>query len=148
MKLLLGLAALATLAAAAPLSKDNALALMHDRHENMGLIGKSMRAAKQGLDAGNVAQVRTAAATIDALSAKTAGMFPVGTGPDVGKTHAKPDIWAHPQDFAAAMRNFRTAAAGFNRAAQGSDVNAMKLAHANLGKTCGACHDRFRVKDD
>ena len=148
MKLLLGLAALATLAAAAPLTKERALAIMHQRHENMEGIGRSMRAAKQGLDAGNVAQVRGAAATINRLAGQTSGLFPAGTGPEAGKTHAKADIWARPQDFAAAMRQFRGAAVAFDRAARGNDLAALKLAHANVGKTCGSCHNRFRLNDD
>jgi cytochrome c556 len=146
--MLLGLAALATVAAAAPLTKDRALAVMHQRHENMEQIGRSMRAAKQGLDASNVAQVRTAAATINRLSAQTPSLFPAGTGPDVGKTHSRADIWAQPHAFAAAMQQFRGASIAFDRAARGNDAAAMKLAHANLGKTCGSCHDRFRTKDD
>lgn len=148
MKILLGAAALATLTAAAPLTAERAQAIMHQRHENMEAIGKSMRAAKQGLDAGNVAQVRSAAATIDRLAGQTSGLFPAGTGPQAGKTHAKADIWARPQDFAAAMAQFRGAASAFNKAALGNDVAAMKLEHGNLGKTCGSCHERFRAKDD
>jgi cytochrome c556 len=147
-KLLLGLTALATLTAAAPLTKERALAIMHQRHENMEGIGRSMRAAKQGLDANNVAQVRGAAATINRLATQTSGLFPAGTGPDVGKTHAKADVWTRPQDFAAAMQQFRGAAAAFDQAARGNDIAAMTLAHGNLGKTCGSCHSRFRAKDD
>ena len=41
MKLLLGVAALATLTAAAPLTKERAQAIMHQRHENMEQIGRS-----------------------------------------------------------------------------------------------------------
>ncbi|URD61007.1 cytochrome c [Sphingomonas sp. KRR8] len=148
MKILLGLTALATVAAAAPLTKDRALGIMHQRHETMEQIGRSMRAAKQGIEANNVAQVRTAAATINKLAAQSAPLFPAGTGPEVGKTHAKADIWAQPQAFGEAMQNLRTAAAAFDRAARGSDVAAMKAAQGNLGKTCSSCHDRFRAKDD
>lgn len=148
MRIILALSALTVVAAAAPLTSERALALMHERHEQMGQIGKANRAAKQGLDSNNLPQVRAAAATIAAIAPQVANSFPAGTGPEVGKTHAKADIWQHPQDFAAAMRSFGTAAAAFDHAAQGSDVAAMKLAQANLGKTCGSCHERFRAKDD
>jgi cytochrome c556 len=35
----------------------------------------------------------------------------------------------------------------FQQAAQGNDVEAIKAAHAKLGGTCKACHDKFREDD-
>ena len=133
---------------ATPLQKEQALALMEERHENYERIGKAMRAAKQGLDSNNLPQVRTAAATFNELAPKAEGWFPAGTGPDIGKTDARAEIWQQPEQFAQGMADFRDAAAAFNQAALGSDLAAIKSAHANLGKTCGSCHDRFRTKDD
>jgi cytochrome c556 len=132
---------------ATPLQKEQALALMEERHNNYERIGKAMRAAKQGLDANNPAAVRTAAATISELAPRAESWFPAGTGPDIGQTDARAEIWQQPQQFAAGMRNFRNAAAAFNQAAQGNDLAAMKSAHADLGKTCKSCHDRFRTDD-
>lgn len=132
---------------ATPLDKEQALALMKQRHENYEKIGKAMRGAKQSLDGGDVAGVRTAAATINDLAPKAATWFPAGTGPDVGKTDAKAEIWQQRADFDAGMKNFAVAAAAFHQAAQGSDVEAMKAAHGKLGGTCKACHDKFREKD-
>ncbi|MFC7537329.1 c-type cytochrome [Sphingomonas sp. GCM10030256] len=131
-------------APATPLQKEQALALMKERHENYEKIGKAMRAAKKGLDSGDAAAVKTAAATINELAPKAESWFPPGTGPDIGKTEAKSEIWKQPEQFAAGMRDFRQAAAAFQQAASGSDLSAMKAAHADLGKTCKSCHDRFR----
>ena len=78
------------------------------------------------------------------LAPKVSGWFPPGTGPDVGKTHAKPAIWQKPEDFAAKADAFAKAAASFNTAAQGNDVAAIKAAHGELGKSCKACHDLYR----
>ena len=130
--------------AATPLQKEQALALMKERHENYEKIGKAMRAAKKGLDSGDTAAVQAAAATIHELAPKSESWFPAGTGPDVGKTDAKAEIWQQPQQFAAGMAEFRQAAAAFHQAAAGGDLTAMKTAHADLGKTCKSCHDRFR----
>lgn len=132
---------------ATPLQKEQALALMKERHDNYERIGKAMRRAKQGLDSGNLEPVREAAATINDLAPKAESWFPVGTGPDVGKTEARAEIWQQPREFAAGMAEFRRAAAQFNQVAAGSDLSAIKAAHADLGKTCKSCHDRFRLED-
>lgn len=132
---------------AAPLQKEQALALMKERHENYEQIGKAMRAAKKGLDSNDVGTVRSAAATINELAPKAATWFPAGTGPDVGKTEAKAEIWQQRADFDAGMKNFASAAAAFHQAAQGNDVEAMKAGHGRLGGTCKACHDKFREEE-
>ena len=132
---------------ATPLQKEQALALMKERHESYEQIGKAMRGAKKGLDGNDPAAVRAAAATIHELAPKAATWFPEGTGPDVGKTEAKAEIWQQRADFDAGMKNFAAAAAGFHQAAQGNDIAAMKAAHAKLGGTCKACHDKFREED-
>ncbi|MEO6361542.1 MAG: cytochrome c [Sphingomicrobium sp.] len=130
--------------AATPLTKDQALALMKQRHHDYETIGKAMRGAKKSLDSGDVASVRSAAATIHAFAPKAASWFPAGTGPDVGKTEAKAEIWQQRAEFESGMKNFAAAAAAFHQAALGSDIAAMKAAHGKLGGTCKACHEKFR----
>jgi cytochrome c556 len=131
---------------ATPLQKEQALALMKERHENYEKIGKAMRAAKKGLDGNDPAAVKQAAATINELAPQAANWFPAGTGPDVGKTEAKAEIWQQAEQFQKGMAEFRQAAADFNQSAQGNDVEAMKAAHAKLGGTCKSCHERFRTE--
>lgn len=133
---------------ATPLAKDQALAMMKERHENYERIGKAMKAAKRGLDNDDAAAVRTAAATINGLAPKAASWFPAGTGPDVGKTHAKAEIWQKPEDFAAKAKGFADAAAAFDAAARGSDMAAAKSSFGKLGESCKACHDSYRAKVD
>ena len=127
-----------------------AKALMEERHEGMEDIGDAMKIISRELkgDAPDLAAVRSNAAIINDLAPKAAGWFPPGTGPDVGKTHAKAEIWQKPEDFAAKADAFAMAAAAFNTAAQGTDVAAIKAAHGELGKSCKACHDPYREKDD
>jgi cytochrome c556 len=132
---------------ATPLQKEQALALMEERHENYEKIGKAMRAAKKGLDGNDPAAVKAAALTIHELAPKAATWFPAGTGPDVGKTEARAEIWQQRSDFDAGMTNFTAAAAAFHQAAQGTDLDAMKAAHGKLGGTCKACHDKFREEE-
>ena len=131
---------------AAPLGKDQALKVMHERHEGMESIGKASKAIKRALegDTPDIAAVRAGAAQIADLSRKASGWFPAGTGPDVGKTGAKPEIWQTPEDFAAKLRNFQGAAKVFNAAAMSGDAAAAKGKFGELGQACKACHDKYR----
>lgn len=131
-----------------PLEREAALARMKERHDGYEKIGKAMRAAKQGIDKQDLNAVRASADQIATLAPQAIGWFPVGTGPDVGKTHAKAEIWQQRTEFDQGMVKFNEAAKLFQASAAGGDFGAIKEAHANLGKTCGSCHDRFRHKDD
>jgi cytochrome c556 len=126
--------------------KEQLLTTMHDRHEGMEAIGKANKAISRQLkDASpDLAVVRQSAAQIAKLSRQASGWFPQGSGPELGKTGAKPEIWQNQKDFAAKLHNFQTAASAFNAAAAGSDVNATKARFADLEGTCKACHDKYR----
>jgi len=134
---------------ATPLQKEQALALMKQRHENYEKIGDAMKGISRELkgEAPNLSQVRTGAATIAQLAPQVPSWFPAGTGPDVGKTEARAEIWQKPEDFAAKAQAFREAAVAFNTAAQGTDLASIRSAHANLGKSCKGCHDLYREEE-
>jgi cytochrome c556 len=135
---------------AAPESREAALKLMHDRHEGMEEIGDAFKVLGREMkaDAPNLDAVRTSSATIARLAPEASSWFPPGTGPDVGKTRAKPEIWQKPADFNAKMRAFQEAANRFDAAAQAGDVAAIKARFGELGKTCKACHDPYRAPED
>ena len=135
--------------AAPPATKEAALKLMHDRHEGMEDIGDATKALSREMkaDAPDVAAVRTHAATIARLAPEVSRWFPAGTGPDVGKTRAKAEIWQKPEDFAAKTRAFQGAARSFDAAAKAGDVAAIKASFGELGKTCKACHDPYRAPE-
>ena len=140
----------AAIVAASPLGKAvsgaPAKKLMHDRHEGMEDIGDAFKVVSREVKAErpDAAKLRENAAIIARLAPQAAGWFPPGTGPDVGKTRAKPEIWKKPRDFAAKTRTFQQAARAFNAAAQRGDMAAITTAHADLGKSCKACHDPYR----
>ena len=139
----------AMVAAAAParISPARAKAVMHERHEGMELVGKTNKVLNRELKGTpDMAVVRNAAATINGLARKASGWFPAGTGPDVGKTGAKAEIWQKPEDFAAKMKAFQAAANSFNAAAQSGNVAATTASFEALGKTCKSCHDSYRGK--
>ena len=139
-------AVIAAAAAAAPLTKGRALAIMHERHEGMEKIGDTNKLLRREIASSSpsIPAIRSGAATIATLSARANGWFPRGTGPDLGKTGAKPEIWRNPQDFAAKLRAFQVAARTFNAAARSGDLAAVKARYADLGGTCKACHDTYR----
>ena len=138
------------LAGATPLEREQALALMKERHDNYEKIGDAMKVIGRELkgDSPDLAAVRSNADTIAALAPQAASWFPQGTGPDVGKTHAKAEIWQKPEDFKAKADDFSKAALAFQSATRGTDVDAMRTAQADLGKSCKACHDSYRSKVD
>jgi len=138
-------AATAAVVAAAPSGARGAAAL-HERHEGMETIGKTTKALHRDIDASppNFAGIRAGAATVADLSRKASGWFPAGSGPEAGKTGAKPDIWQNPKDFAAKLAAFQKAAATFNSAAASEDINAIHARFSDLGGACKACHDKYR----
>jgi cytochrome c556 len=131
-----------------PLAGGDAAKVMHARHEGMETIGKDFKALHRQFDspAPNLALVRTAAGQIAGLSREASGWFPAGTGPEIGKTGAKPEIWLpeNKADFATKLRNFQVAAAAFNATTTRNDLAAMKARYADLGGACKACHDKYR----
>jgi cytochrome c556 len=133
-------------ALAAPLSKQAALKIMHERHEGMETVGKNNKAIRRALEATppDLATVKRSAAKVAELSQKASGWFPKGTGPELGKTGAKPDIWQNMPDFMARLHDFQGAAKAFSAAAASGDANAIKARYADLGKTCKTCHEKYR----
>ncbi len=131
---------------ATPLQKEQALALMKERHENYERIGDAMKVISRELkgDSPDLAAVRTNADAIATLAPQVKDWFPAGTGPDVGKTEAKAAIWENQQDFSAKARYFEQAAMRFQAAARGNDVAAIRSAQGDLGKSCKGCHDLYR----
>jgi cytochrome c556 len=132
---------------AAPLSKDRALAVMKARHEGMEAIGNATKAIHRAQSGPDLPVIRSNAIRVAQLSQQASGWFPAGTGPDVAKTRAKPEIWQNSEDFAARIRNFQAAARAFNAAASGTDTAAINAAFGQLGDSCKACHDKYRAEE-
>lgn len=132
---------------AVPLPRDRALQVMHERHEGMEAIGDANKALNRALATSDIPTVRANAAKVAQLSQQASTWFPAGTGPDVAKTRAKPDIWQSADDFAAKLRAFQTAARALQLAAATNNVAAMKVRFAELGGACKACHDKYRAEE-
>ena len=137
----------ATRNAPAPLSTDQALALMKERHEHMEAFGDATKKASNALKASSpdLDAIRDSATRIEALAPRLLSWFPQGTGPEVGKTRARAEIWQKPEDFALKAHDFEGAAKEFDVAAKRGDLSQINTTFDALGKTCKACHDLYRA---
>lgn len=87
------------------------------------------------------------AAADNAAIAATLAALPFtafGAGTDKGDTRAKPEIWAEKDKFDAGGRKMQEALAALNTAARGGNLDQIKAAFGEAGKTCKACHDNYR----
>jgi cytochrome c556 len=65
-------------------------------------------------------------------------------GSDKGDTKAKPKIWTEMDKFNAAAKTMQDAMAKLDVAAKGGNIDEIKAAVGETGKTCKACHDNYR----
>jgi len=133
---------------AVPLNNAQALQVMKTRHDGMHAIADAQKAIHRALGpTPDLPTLRANSEKLVLLSRETSRWFPAGTGPDVGKTRAKPEIWQNGEDFAAKLRSFQVAAQAFGTAARGNDVAAISARFADLNGTCKACHDKYRAEE-
>ena len=132
-----------------PVSGARARQIMHERHERMEDIGDAMKLVSGEIrkDSPDLAKVRSGAATFARYAPRVKGWYPPGTGPNVGKTRAKAEIWAKPADFRAKSLDFEKAARSFHSAARGTNLPAIRSAFGEVGKACKACHDPYRAPE-
>jgi cytochrome c556 len=128
-------------------SKDAALKIMHERHEAMEGLGKAMKALHRELESSkpDIGAVRAQTSTMASTGAKIPSFFPAGTGPDVGETRAKPEIWNQQELFIRRSSEYLAAARAIDAAAKAGDLNKVMALHDNVDKACKACHDPFRA---
>ena len=65
-------------------------------------------------------------------------------GSDKGETQAEPKIWTEMDKFTAAATKMQQEMAKLNVAAKGGNLDAIKAAVGETGKSCKACHDNYR----
>lgn len=70
-----------------------------------------------------------------------------GEGTDKGgNTKAKPEIWKDTAKFQAAAKDMQAQMVKLDAAAKSGNLDTIKAAFGETGKTCKACHDDFREK--
>ena len=65
-------------------------------------------------------------------------------GTDKGETRAEPKIWTETDKFNAAATKMQEEMAKLNVAAKSGDLDKIKAAVGETGKSCKACHDNYR----
>ena len=65
-------------------------------------------------------------------------------GSDKGDTKAEPKIWSEMDKFRAAAGKMQEEMGKLNVAAKGGNLDAIKAAVGDTGKSCKACHDNYR----
>lgn len=119
--------------------------VIKERQENRKQAGAAMRAIKAIVDAkGPTVGAVEQAAKLKTLEAAFVKMFPAGS--DKGETKALPTVWSDWAGFQAASKASDMAYDKLAVAAGSGDMAALTAAFGDTGKTCGACHDKFRVK--
>jgi cytochrome c556 len=131
------------------LSEGDAAKIMHDRHEAMEGLGKAMKTLHRELESGkpDINVLREQTATMASTAAKIPSLFPAGTGPEAGKTRAKPEIWKQQDVFRQKAKNFLVAAQAIDAAARAGDLNKVMALHDDVDKACDGCHKPFRAPE-
>lgn len=65
-------------------------------------------------------------------------------GSDKGDTRAKPEIWAQMDKFKGGAAKMQEEMAKLNVAAKSGNLDAIKVAVGDTGKSCKGCHDDYR----
>jgi cytochrome c556 len=65
-------------------------------------------------------------------------------GTDKGETKAEPKIWSEKDKFNAAASKMQEEMAKLNVVAKSGNLDAIKAAVGETGKSCKACHDAYR----
>ena len=65
-------------------------------------------------------------------------------GTDKGDTRAEPKIWSEMDKFKAAATKMQEEMVKLNVAAKSGNLDAIKAAVGDTGKSCKACHDNYR----
>lgn len=117
------------------------------RHESFEEMGAAFKVIDDQLkaEAPDMAALRTAAGSIDAMAQKLETWFPAGSSKADGmRTHALQAVWEKPAEFKQAAENFKVEAAKYRALAEVGDAAALKAGMAALGGSCKGCHDKFR----
>jgi cytochrome c556 len=143
---------LVALAPAAALSADDPANVVKYREQVMESLGKHMKATSM-ISKGEIVRPKEDlvlhARAMHDVSGVLLSLFPPGTGPtEVKATEAKADVWTRWKEFEAANAKFATESKKLLDLAEAGDVVGFKAQSAAVGKSCGGCHDTFRVEDE
>ena len=115
------------------------------RKENRKQAGAAMRAIKAVIDKGGpAAEAQPHAAKLKELGVAHGALYPAGS--DKGETKVLPVAFTDMAGFQAANKASDEAIDKLASAIGSGDLKAITDAHAAVGRTCGACHEKYRAK--
>jgi cytochrome c556 len=118
--------------------------VVKERQDNRKATAGQMRAIKGVIDSkGDLKTVVASAAKLKELEVAFVKLFPAGSDKD---SKALPTVWSDMPGFIAASKASEAAYDKLATAAGSGDLAAVTAAFADAGKTCGACHDKYRAK--
>lgn len=91
----------------------------------------------------DAAAIKANVAIVQTLSTLPWGAFGEGTQ---GKSAAKPEVWSDAAGFKSAQTKFEGAVVKLTAAANAGDFDKLRAAFGDVGASCKACHDSYRVK--
>lgn len=121
-------------------------ATIKQRQEHMKALGGAMRTIgtyvkKEG---GTLDDVKKAATVLNERSKTDLwALFPAGSAEG---SSARPEIWQQEAQFKKSAAEMEQASARLLQVAQAGDDQQIAQAFGGVGRTCGSCHDAFRVK--
>ena len=86
------------------------------------------------------------ARAIERLTADIPALFPEGTAHE--DSDARPEVWGDRATFEERAEATHQAAAAFREAAAGGDPAQAMPYFRDLGQSCRACHDDFRIQEE
>lgn len=138
----IGLALSGALIGSVALAQNDPIAARKDNRKQAGAQAKAIKGIIEAK--GPASGVVAAAAKLKELQVALPALFPEGS--DKGDTKALPVIWTDKAGFAAANKASDAAIDALAVAAGTGDMAKIAEAFNNAGKSCGACHDKFRAK--
>ena len=127
-------------ATSAILTRQGLFKLIANQNGPIGAMQRNQREFDAALVAKNAARIQTLSEMIPELFTLDTRQF------KTTKTGALDGIWASQADFKAKADALTTAAGALVAAAKSGDKAASMKAAADMGKSCGGCHDNFRAK--
>ena len=153
MRIRFGLTAIALAALAggiaiaqAQTSGAGAISARQDAMKAQGGAMRTLTPIVRGEQPWNQQAAVQAATTINNTSKAIPSVFPQGSGPEAGKTDALPGIWQNWADFQSKAKALETESAKLLQLAQTGDEAGFKAQFPAVGRSCGGCHETYRVK--
>ena len=139
------------LAVAPAVSAADSAEQVKARQQHMKKFGGGMQTIGKFLkgEAGTVADVQTAAATIDeAAKGDFTALFPQGTAAPLADSAAKPELWQNLPKAQQQWVDLKPATTKLVAAAATGDKAQIAQAQKATGAACSGCHEDFRIKKD